>query len=158
MKLFTKPYQFFFKKHLRKSGFVILLLGIGYWFCLPSPLFSDPTCMVLEDKDGNLLGARIAADGQWRFPQIDSVPDKFAQAIITFEDKRFYNHLGVDIRAFFRAIQQNISNNKIVSGGSTLSMQTIRMSRKGKPRNIFQKLIEAILATRLELRLSLIHI
>ena len=154
MKLFTKPYQFFFKKHLRKTGFVILLLGIGYWFCLPNPLFSDPTCMVLEDKDGNLLGARIAADGQWRFPQIDSVPNKFAQAIITFEDKRFYSHLGIDIRAFFRAIQQNISNSKIVSGGSTLSMQTIRMSRKGKSRNLFQKLIEAILATRLELRYS----
>ncbi len=154
MNFFKKPYHFFFKKHGRKTGFVILLLSLAYWFCLPKPLFSDPTSMVLEDKDGNLLGARIAADGQWRFPQIDSVPDKFAKAIITFEDRRFYNHIGVDIRAFFRAIKQNISNNKIVSGGSTLSMQTIRMSRKGKPRNIAQKLIEAVLATRLELRYS----
>ena len=139
---------------MRKTGVVFLLLSIVYWFCLPKHLFNDPTCMVLEDTNGNLLGARIAADGQWRFPQIDSVPDKFAKAIITFEDKRFYSHIGVDIRAFFRAIQQNISNNKIVSGGSTLSMQTIRMSRKGKPRNLPQKLIEAILATRLELRYS----
>jgi len=70
MNFIKKSYHFFFKKHLRKTGFVILLLCIGYWFCLPDPLFEDPTCMVLEDKDGNLLGARIAADGQWRFPQI----------------------------------------------------------------------------------------
>lgn len=154
MQIFKKTYRFFFKKHLPKSGVVIALLFLGYWFCLPSPLFDDPTCMVLEDKDGNLMGARIAADGQWRFPQIDSVPNKFEQAIITFEDKRFYSHFGFDIRAFFRAIKQNISNQKIVSGGSTLSMQTIRMSRKGKPRSIFQKIIEAILATRMEISYS----
>lgn len=157
MQIFKKTYRFLLKKHLRKTGVVIALasaLFFCYWFCLPSPLFSDPTCMVLEDKDGNLMGARIAADGQWRFPQIDSVPDKFAQAIITFEDKRFYSHFGFDVRAFFRALQQNISNQKIVSGGSTLSMQTIRMSRKGKPRSIFQKIIEAILATRMEISYS----
>ncbi len=154
MQIFKNTYQFFFKKHLRKTGVVIALLFLGYWLCLPSPLFDDPTCMVLEDKDGNLLGARIAADGQWRFPQIDSVPNKFAQAIITFEDKRFYNHFGFDIRAFLRALKQNISNQKIVSGGSTLSMQTIRMSRKGKPRSLFQKIIEGILATRMEISYS----
>ena len=154
MQLFKNTYRFFFQKHPRKSGVVIVLLFLGYWFCLPSPLFDDPTCMVLEDKNGHLLGARIAADEQWRFPQIDSVPDKFAKAIITFEDKRFYSHTGFDARAFFRALRQNISNQKIVSGGSTLSMQTIRMSRKGKPRSFFQKIIEAILATRMEISYS----
>ncbi|HFC01065.1 MAG TPA: penicillin-binding protein 1C, partial [Phaeodactylibacter sp.] len=154
MNFFKKTIRFFFKKHLQKTGIVIVLLLIAYGFCLPTPLFNDPTCMVLEDKDGNLLGARIAADGQWRFPQIDSVPDKFAQAIITFEDKRFYSHIGVDIIAFFRAIKQNIYNKKIVSGGSTLTMQTIRLSRKGKPRTLFQKMIEAILATRMEIKYS----
>ena len=154
MQIFKLTYHFFFKKHLRKTGFVIALLFLGYWFCLPSPLFQDPTCMVLEDKEGNLLGARIAADGQWRFPQIDSVPDKFAKAIITFEDKRFYKHIGFDLRAFLRAMKQNISNQRIVSGGSTLSMQTIRLSRNGKPRSLFQKIIEAILATRMEIKYS----
>ena len=154
MQIFKKIYHFIFQQHSRKSKVIIALLFLGYWICLPSSLFNDPTCMVLEDKNGNLIGARIAADGQWRFPQIDSVPRKFAKAIITFEDKRFYKHIGFDARAFLRAIQQNISNQEIVSGGSTLSMQTIRMSRKGKSRNFFQKIIETILATRLEISYS----
>ncbi|MEM6965155.1 MAG: penicillin-binding protein 1C [Bacteroidota bacterium] len=154
MRWIKTSYRFLFKKHPRKVGIVLFLLFLGYWFALPYPLFDDPTCMILEDKNGNLLGARIAADGQWRFPQIDTVPEKFEKAILTFEDKRFYHHIGFDLRAFLRATQQNISNKKIVSGGSTLTMQTIRLSRKGKPRTIFQKLIEAILATRLEISFS----
>lgn len=129
-------------------GFVLIV----YWFCLPSPLFDDPTSMVLEDNQGNLLGARIAADGQWRFPHNDSIPEKFRKAIVEFEDRRFYSHFGVDPRGIGRAIRQNIKAGGIVSGGSTLSMQAIRISRKGKPRTVLQKLIEIILATRLEIK------
>ena len=127
---------------------------VWYIFCLPTHLFTDPTSMILEDADGNLLGARIAADGQWRFPYNDAVPDKFAVAITTFEDKRFFTHPGIDMLGIAKAAEQNIRNGRIVRGGSTLTMQTLRMSRKGKPRNIPQKIIEAILATRLELRES----
>ncbi len=154
MKRIKKTYHFLFKKHKRKTLVVSLLLIIAYWFCLPAPLFDDPTCMVLEDKDEYLLGARIAADGQWRFPQNDSIPEKFAQAIIEFEDRRFYSHPGVDPKGIIRAIKQNISNKKLVSGASTISMQVIRMARKGKSRNLYQKLVEVILATRLELKYS----
>jgi penicillin-binding protein 1C len=154
MKRLKKVYDFLFKKHLRKTMLCTLLLLVAYWFCLPTPLYNDPTSMVLEDKDGNLLGARIAADGQWRFPQVDTVPEKFAKAIIEFEDRRFYSHPGVDPIGIGRAVRQNIANKKIVSGGSTISMQVIRMARKGKSRNLFQKVIEVILATRLELKYS----
>jgi penicillin-binding protein 1C len=127
---------------------------LAYWFCLPSPLFDDPTCMVLEDSEGNLLGARIAADGQWRFPHNEHVPEKFRKAIVEFEDHRFYSHFGVDPVGIGRAFKQNIKAGKIVSGGSTLSMQVLRISRKGKPRSVFQKIIEIILATRLEIKYS----
>ncbi len=65
-----------------------------FYFCLPSKLFNAPTCFVIEDKDGNLLNASIAADGQWRFPYDENVPDKFIKCITTFEDKRFYSHPG----------------------------------------------------------------
>ena len=149
-----KAYQFLFKKHLRKTLFVFGLVLIAYWFCLPSPLFDDPTSMVLEDNKGNLLGARIATDGQWRFPYNDSIPGKFQKAIVEFEDRRFYSHVGVDPIAIGRAFKQNIGAGEIVSGGSTLSMQIIRLSRKGKPRSLFQKIVEVILATRLELKYS----
>jgi penicillin-binding protein 1C len=127
---------------------------IGYYFSLPSKLFHNPYSTVLEDYQGALLTATIAADGQWRFPEVGSLPEKFAIALTTFEDKRFYSHPGVDPVAIVRAIQQNIKAGKIVSGGSTISMQVIRLSRKGKSRTIFEKLIEVVLATRLELRHS----
>ncbi|MEM1323115.1 MAG: penicillin-binding protein 1C [Bacteroidota bacterium] len=147
-------YRFFVKKYPRLSGTLLLVLLIAYWLCLPNPLFKDPTCMVIEDREGQLLGARIAADGQWRFPHQTEIPDKFAQAIIAFEDKRFYRHIGVDLWAILRAVRQNLSQGRIVSGGSTLSMQVIRLARKGQGRTLYEKVIEAIQATRLELRYS----
>ena len=129
-------------------------LVIGYYFCLPSTLFEDPYSTVLEDYQGELLSASIAKDGQWRFPELDTVPEKFAKALVAYEDKRFYSHPGVDILSIGRAIKQNLSARKIKSGGSTIDMQVIRLSRKGKSRTIFEKAIESLLATRLELRYS----
>ncbi len=146
--------RLFFGKY-RWATFAVIGFALAYyWYCLPNPLFNDPTCIVLEDREGNLLGAKIAIDGQWRFPEVDSTPDKFNQAIITFEDKRFRSHPGFDILAFGRALRQNIKQKSIVSGGSTLTMQVIRLSRKGKPRSIWQKVIEVVLSTRLEIRCS----
>lgn len=129
-------------------------LIIGYMLCLPRNLFKDTVySTVVTDRDGELLGARIAEDGQWRFPPTDSVPARFAAAIIQFEDRAFRWHPGVNPAAIARATWQNITSGRVVSGGSTITMQVIRMSR-GRKRNIFQKAIEAILATRLELRCS----
>lgn len=151
MKRVNHSFKYLFVKHRGKTLSALLLVFLFYWFSLPAPLFHDPTCMVLEASNGDLLGARIASDGQWRFPHNDAVPGKFAKAIITFEDKRFYSHPGFDPAALGRAFLQNISNGEVVSGGSTLSMQVIRLSRKGKSRTVFEKLIELILATRLEI-------
>ena len=142
---------------IRNKKYVIGLLGAlltGYYFCLPTTLFNDPYSTVLEDYRGELLSAAIAADGQWRFPEMDTVPEKFAKAIVTYEDKRFWNHPGVDIFAIGRAVKQNLQAGKIQSGGSTISMQVIRLSRKGKNRTVAEKVMEAVLATRLELRYS----
>lgn len=133
---------------------VVIALLILYWFCLPSKLFNDPYSSVLQASNHELLCASIARDGQWRFPEAEKVSQKFADAIITYEDKRFRSHIGVDILALGRAFRQNISKGQVVSGGSTLSMQVIRLSRKGKSRTVFEKAIEIILATRLELRYS----
>ncbi len=122
--------------------------------CLPSSLFSDPYSTVLEDYQGELLSASIASDGQWRFSEMDTVPKKFAQALVAYEDKRFWNHPGVDVLSIGRAMKQNFEAGKIISGGSTIDMQVIRLSRKGKSRTVFEKLIESVLASRLELRYS----
>lgn len=152
--MLKKFFHFFFKIHRKKTFFFGLLLILPYLFCLPGQLFRTPLSMVLEDRDGNLLGARIATDGQWRFPATDKVPERFSTALTTFEDRRFYQHLGIDPVGIGRAIQQNLKNKKIVSGGSTLTMQTIRMSRNKNSRSVFQKIIEAIMATRMELTYS----
>lgn len=143
-----------FKKYKRHLLALLIILGVWFYFCLPSPLFNDSYSTVLNDNNGNLIGAKIARDGQWRFPLIDSIPKHFENAIITFEDKRFNNHLGVDFMALGRATIQNISAGRVESGASTLTMQVIRLSRKGKPRSIYQKLIEIILALRLEFSYS----
>lgn len=138
-------------KHL--SAFIAVLLTV-YYFCLPQTLFDKPYSTVLLDRKGNLLGARIADDGQWRFPGLENVPENFATALVTFEDQRFYRHPGVDILSIGRAIQQNWKTGRVVSGGSTLSMQLIRLSRGQKGRTITEKIIEIILASRLEFRYS----
>ena len=130
---------------------LILLLTAHFATRLPDPLFDAPLSSVLEARDGSLLGARIAADGQWRFPGRDTVPEKYAAALIAFEDKRFRRHPGVDPLALARAIRTNLRAGEVVSGGSTITMQVIRMARGQRARTYREKFVEAALAVRLEL-------
>ena len=138
--------------HIIISGIIALL--IWFWFCLPTPLFNDPTSTIIEDSNGNLLTAKIADDGQWRFPQTDTLPEKFVKAITLFEDEYFFYHPGVNPASILRALKQNYDKGKVVSGGSTISMQTIRLSRKGQARTVYEKLKEFILTLRMELTYS----
>ena len=133
---------------------VSMVIFVIFWFCLPEPLFDDPSSTVVEDRNGELLGARIADDGQWRFPYNEDLPDKYALALINYEDQYFYFHPGVNPFSLMRAIMLNIKAGEIVSGGSTISMQVIRLSRKNASRTIPEKLIEIVLALRLEIRYS----
>mgnify|MGYP005988929507 CR=1 FL=1 len=144
---------FYLKKHKIKTvGLLILLLF--YAFCLPKELFNKPTATVIESSEGVLLGAQIASDGQWRFPKSDSVPAKFKQCIIQFEDAYFYQHPGFNPISIFKALKSNINKGSVVRGGSTITQQVIRLSRDGKSRTYFEKLKELILATRLEISTS----
>ncbi len=141
------------QKNKIKSGILLVLL-VWYYFCLPKQLFNNPYATVIESREGELLGARIAKDGQWRFPAQDSVPYKFRKCIVYFEDQHFYSHPGFNPVSIINAIKQNYKAGKVVRGGSTLTQQVIRLSREGKKRSYFEKLVELILATRLELRES----
>lgn len=125
-----------------------------WWWSVPRTLFDVPYATVLESREGELLGARIAADGQWRFPMRDSVPHTFRQAVIAFEDERFPYHPGVDPVALVRALAQNLDRGEVVSGASTLTMQVVRLSRHNPPRTYWEKLAELFRATRLEARFS----
>lgn len=143
----------FQKKHPEKVMLLAILL-IAYYFCLPTTLFNVPTATVVESRQGTLLGAMIADDGQWRFPVVDSVPYKFKTCLLQFEDTHFYQHPGFNPVSMGKAFAANISAGRTVRGGSTLTQQVIRLSRDGKRRSYFEKLIELVLATRLELRES----
>jgi penicillin-binding protein 1C len=140
------------KKRIRL--FIVLGLLAWFYFSLPQKLFHTPTSYVIEDKDGNLLNAAIATDGQWRFPPNKNIPQKFIECITTFEDKRFFKHPGIDPTAIGRALFKNVKNQAIGQGGSTISMQVIRLSKKDDKRSIWNKMKEAFLALRLECRYS----
>jgi penicillin-binding protein 1C len=141
-------------KQNKIKSLLAFLLVVIYYFSLPRTLFQEPYSTVIESKEGELLGAKIARDGQWRFPAQDSVPDKFKKCIVYFEDEYFYKHPGFNPIAMVNAIKQNRKAGKVVRGGSTLTQQVIRLSRKGKGRTYLEKLVEVVLATRLELGYS----
>lgn len=149
-----KNLLYFFKSRNRKLKLLVLLVVLtAYYFCLPTPLFKKPYATVIESDKGRLIGAKIALDGQWRFPERNTVPYKFKQALLLFEDEYFYKHWGVNPISMAKAFYQNQKKGRIVRGGSTLTQQVIRLSRN-KRRSYFEKLIESILATRLEFRFS----
>lgn len=130
--------------------FLLSFCIVGWWYALPSPLFEVPYSAVLLDREGKVLGASVAEDDQLRFPGIGYLPSKYLVAVLTFEDKRFFRHRGVDGWALLRAFYQNLKSGKIVSGGSTLSMQVIRISRGNPARTYREKLWEILLSFRLE--------
>tara|TARA_Y100000815_G_scaffold259218_2_gene269431 strand:+ start:5710 stop:8079 length:2370 start_codon:yes stop_codon:yes gene_type:complete len=138
---------------LSRKQKILSLLGVGvvvvWMLCLPTVLFKDPTATVVTSKEGIMLGARIADDGQWRFPEIDSVPYRFKQSILYFEDEYFYSHPGFNPISMAKATLENISDNRR-RGASTLTQQVIRLSRKNQKRTYFEKVIELFQATRLE--------
>lgn len=151
----SKILNFFKRLSVTKKVILCILafLVTGYIFCLPRHLFHVPYSTVVTDRNEELLGARIASDGQWRFPPRNTTPEKIKECLITFEDKHFYHHWGVNPFAIGRAFYQNVKNKRIVSGGSTLTMQTIRLARN-ESRTFREKLIEMIWATHLEFRAS----
>lgn len=141
------------KKHKIKLIIAVILIT-AYYFSLPKQLFNNPTSTVIESVEGELLGAKIASDEQWRFPQNDSVPKKFKECIVQFEDAYFYKHPGFNPISIAKAFLGNLKSGSVKRGGSTLTQQVIRLSRNNPNRTYWEKIKEIILATRLEFRYS----
>lgn len=131
-------------------GTLSIAAALWYALLLPRPLFRAPYSTVLYARSGELLSAKVAADGQWRFPPATAIPDKYARAVVEYEDRRFYRHGGISLPAVVRAAVQNWRAGEVVSGGSTLTMQLVRLSRGNPPRTVGEKLWEMLLATRVE--------
>ncbi|HCQ30430.1 MAG TPA: penicillin-binding protein 1C, partial [Flavobacteriales bacterium] len=137
-----------------KTYILVLTALVWFYFCLPNPLFKKPYSTVVYDEQGKLLGAKIAKDGQWRFPVPDSVPNKFEKCILYFEDEYFYYHPGTNPVSIAKALISNIQKKKITRGGSTITMQVIRLALDNPKRTYWQKIKELIYALRLEFKYS----
>ncbi len=133
------------------AALLALLIAWARWGPM-DPLFPAPRSTVLLDRDGGTLAASVAHDGQWRMPSGDSIPARFERCLIAFEDRHFRSHIGIHLPSLVRAAQQNRKAGRVVSGGSTITMQVARMARGDRPRTAWNKLVEMLMALRLEAR------
>jgi penicillin-binding protein 1C len=126
-------------------------LALLFFFAVPPPRFPGGFSAAVYARRGELLGAVVSSSGQWRLPPSAALPERFVRALTAYEDKRFFSHAGIDPAALFRAALQNARAGRVVSGGSTISMQAARLGRPGSERTMGEKAVEALMALRLEL-------
>ncbi|NHB77883.1 penicillin-binding protein 1C [Rhodobacter calidifons] len=118
------------------------------------PLAVEMSVEVL-DRKGDLLRAYTVADGRWRLAlPPDRVDPLYLRLLIAYEDRRFRDHAGVDPRSLARAVAQALWNGRVVSGGSTLTMQVARLLEEGTTGEVAGKLRQMRVALALERRLS----
>lgn len=153
---------------MRRRASVLFALALGLWLAalgrdrfdvwidatiLP-PLAVEMSIEVL-DRDGDLLRAYTVADGRWRLAlPPDKVDTLYLRMLLAYEDKRFRDHSGVDPRSMLRAVVQALWNGRVVSGGSTLTMQVARLLEEGTTGEVAGKLRQMRVALALERRLS----
>jgi penicillin-binding protein 1C len=107
------------------------------------------------DRNGALLRAFATQEGRWRLDADIAVLDRrFLDMLVAYEDKRFRDHSGVDPMAFARAAWQLVTNGRVTSGGSTLSMQLARLIEPREKRSLGAKIMQAVRAMQIERRLS----
>ena len=107
------------------------------------------------DANGELLRAFATPEGRWRLrTEVDDVDPRFLDMLIAYEDRRFYDHAGVDPMALGRAAFQLLTNGRIVSGASTLSMQVARLIEPRERRSLSAKLLQIARAIQIERRLT----
>ena len=110
----------------------------------------------IVDRNGKLLRAYAMADGRWRLP-VDTktgVDPGYIKLLLTYEDRRFRSHAGVDPFALGRAALQLVTRGHIVSGGSTITMQLARLMEPRRERSVYAKLCQMVRALEIERQLT----
>ncbi len=153
------------RKYRKKILFVILVLvvsgiiGVAAWmiapYCVSDPMpelrYQTPVRTYL-DRHGKILWLERTYDTEWRFPlELTEISPDAVRVILTAEDAGFYRHSGVDYSAICRAMWQNLTSFKVISGASTISMQLAGMTLPPGRKSIWDKLKQATLARKMEM-------
>ena len=122
--------KFFCK--LFKFLLVLLVLFVGGFFVadylFPLSVSQNKTTQTVIAEDETPLWRFADKNGIWRYSvSLDEVPDYYLDVLLNYEDRYFYDHIGINPISLLRAAWQNITNDKIISGGSTISMQVARL-------------------------------
>ncbi len=146
------------KEHLKKrkllSAFLLFFVAsVLLNILFPLPVQKENSKVVLA-KDGTLLTAFLTVDDKWRLPvHLDEISPQLIEAIIQKEDKWFYWHPGVNPVSLVKAFFTNLISGEIVSGASTITMQTARMLEPAR-RTYLNKFLEMLRAVQLEVFFS----
>ncbi len=136
------------------AALLTLLLVLDLSFPLPLPKSRDTSTLVVA-RDGTPLRAFADAEGVWRYPaDAKTISPLYLQALLAYEDRWFWRHPGINPWALARAGKQMLLERRIVSGGSTLTMQVARLLEPREERNLAAKLRQAVRAIELERRFS----
>ena len=115
-------------KWLCVALFIVLVVIVAFFWEPPEEGRLSETSKVLRAVDGSILELRLTSTGHWREPvKINEIDPKLLEILIAYEDKRFWQHYGVDFVAIGRAIFDSLKAGRVVSGASTLTMQTVRL-------------------------------
>ena len=131
----------------------------GAWVISLGPLPFEQARQIsttVVDRNGKLLRAYAMADGRWRLP-VDArtgVDPSYLKLLLAYEDRRFYSHHGVDPQALGRAAWQLVTSGRIVSGGSTITMQLARLMEPRRERSVHAKLRQMVRAIQIERQLT----
>jgi len=111
--------------------------------------------VTVVDRGGRLLRPYATGEGRWRLPvRVDDVDPRFLALLIAYEDKRFYKHSGFDLLALLRAGGQILAHGRILSGGSTLTMQVARLLEPRSERSLVAKLRQIVRAVKIDRQLT----
>lgn len=131
----------------KKLNFKIYVIFFGsillVFFLIPIPAYSPSKSKILYDRRGEVLSATISTEQQWCFELDEELPENFIKCLLLYEDEYFYYHPGVNPVSIIKAAYQNVKEGRIVRGGSTITMQLMRMKNRNSRRTFFNKLVEA---------------
>ncbi|HXF53656.1 MAG TPA: penicillin-binding protein 1C [Hyphomicrobiaceae bacterium] len=131
-------------------------IGVAMWQMGPPPLANaDRLSAIVLDRNGQLLRAFTTEEGRWRLPvEPAEVDPRYIAMLLAFEDRRFRSHFGIDPIAMGRAILQFVTHGRVISGGSTLTMQVARLLEGEHDRTLIGKFRQMVRALQLEARFS----